>query len=101
MFVATHGPILGHRMERLEASDARILYTAYDEDSILVTANVKDFMLYPLLFPAGEERLYCMKTNQYIKISATSHKTIHDDSGFQTYLKEFYDQEIKAEGESE
>ncbi|WP_051827318.1 PIN domain-containing protein [Metabacillus indicus] len=94
-----HGSILGHRIERLEASDARILYTAYDENSILVTANVKDFMLYPLLFPEGEERIYCMKNNQYIKVPTENYKAIQKDPEFIALRQTFYDAEIRAEGE--
>src|SRR5699024_7345961 len=52
-------------MEYGNISDARILYTAYSEDSILVTANVKDFLIYPLFFPRNEDRLYNIKDNSY------------------------------------
>ncbi len=91
------GLLVSDKVEYLKASDARILYTAYYKDSILVTSNVKDFILYPLLFPAGEERLYCMKTNQYIKIPDDGHRTIHDDITFQGMVQDFYRLEQEAE----
>lgn len=79
------------KMEYGGVSDARILYTAYDEDSILVTANIKDFLLYPLLFQQDEERLYDMRENVYVKISEEGHKKIHSDPGFKGLLQDFFE----------
>lgn len=70
--------------------DARILYTAYYEESILVTSNVRDFMLYPLLFPQGEERLYDLKENAFVQIPSDGYQSIHKDMAFRTMLYEFY-----------
>lgn len=71
-------------------SDARILYTAYIEDSILVTANVKDFLLYPLLYPSDENVLYNLIENEYVKIPDEGYNKIHADDAFRNLLNEFY-----------
>ena len=69
-------------------SDSRILYSAYYEDSILVTANVKDFMLYPFLFNQSEDRLYDLKQNQFVHISEEAYNLVWQDSDFQNmFLK--------------
>lgn len=86
------------KVEGLKVSDARILYTAYTEDSILVTANVKDFMLYPLLFEESEERLYCLKNNKFITVPAESYEKIHEDETFKSLFKELTNLEFKSEG---
>jgi len=47
-------------------SDARIQYAAWRKEAILVTTNVKDFILYPLLFDDPEEDvLYNLIANEY------------------------------------
>ncbi|KON66455.1 hypothetical protein AKG34_26280 [Peribacillus butanolivorans] len=82
---------IGMKMEYGGVSDARILYSAYSEDSILVTANVKDFLLYPLLFKNDEERLYDMKENAFVKIPEDVYSTIHADSVFKGLLQDFFE----------
>lgn len=84
------------KIEYGKVSDARILYTAYKEDSILVTANIKDFLLYPLLFPQDEQWLYNMKTNTFVEIPEAGYDNIHASEKFQELLQEFYelDQEL-------
>ncbi|WP_339252933.1 DUF4411 domain-containing protein [Sporosarcina sp. FSL W8-0480] len=79
------------KMEYGGISDSRILYTAYDEDSILVTANVKDFLLYPLLFPHNEERLFDMKENKFVRIPEQGYYKIHSDIGFKSMLQSFFE----------
>lgn len=84
------------KMEYGGISDVRILYSAYVEDSILVTTNVKDFLLYPLLFQQQEERLYDMKENAYVTIPEEGYKKIHSDPVFKHFLNDFFtlDQEL-------
>ncbi|RYG72926.1 DUF4411 family protein [Lentibacillus lipolyticus] len=71
-------------------SDARILYTAYCQDSILVTANVRDFLLYPLLYPQGEDILYDLKENDFVRIPCEGYEKIHEDAQFKSLLGKFY-----------
>lgn len=84
------------KMEYGGISDSRILYSAYDEDSILVTANTKDFLLYPLLFSHGEERLYDLKENKYVTIPKEAYRKIHSDSGFRGLIKDFFKLELES-----
>lgn len=79
------------KMEYGGVSDARILYTAYTEDAILITANVKDFLLYPLLFPQNEERLYDIKNNIYVMIPKNGYTKIHSDEYFKKLLQDFFE----------
>ena len=82
---------IGLPMEYGGVSDSRILYTSYCEDADLVTANFKDFLLYPLLFNQDEERLYDIKTREYVKIPKEAYDKIHSDSQFQELLQEFFE----------
>lgn len=70
--------------------DARTIYSAYEEDAILVTANIKDFLLYPLLFPVNQERLYDLKKNKPFLIPEPAYRAIHNDETFKGYLAEFF-----------
>ena len=81
---------LGRPMEYGGVSDSRILYTSYCEDAVLVTANVKDFLLYALLNPQNEECLYDIKEKRYVSIPKAVYEKIHADSHFQELLHEFY-----------
>lgn len=78
-------------------SDSRILYSAYSEDSILVTANIKDFMLYPFLFQLGENRLYDLKQNQFIQIPGEAYKMVWQDQHFQNLFEELVELEAELE----
>ncbi len=78
-------------MEYGSVSDARILLTAWQYDCILVTANIKDFALYPLLFPQHEHRLLNLLSNDYIIISPSIYDTIHHDPIFTGMLQELND----------
>lgn len=87
------------KMDYGGVSDARILYTSYVEDAILVTANVKDFLLYPLLFPQHEECLYDLKENTYVTIPKEGYEKIHSDPYFKELLQDFF--ELDQESESQ
>ncbi|AQQ52233.1 PIN domain-containing protein [Planococcus lenghuensis] len=78
-------------------SDSRILYSSYAADSILVTANVRDFLLYPLLFPYEEQRLYNLIINDFIQFSEETHRAIWSDTKFKTLFREFVEAEQDAE----
>lgn len=78
-------------------SDSRILYSAYYEDSILVTANVKDFMLYPFLFNQSEDRLYDLKQSQFVYIPEETYNLVWQDSGFQNMFLELSKLEVELE----
>lgn len=45
--------IPGYKMEYLQASDARILVDAYINDAVIVTANIKDFVMYSVISPGN------------------------------------------------
>lgn len=78
-------------------SDARILLTAYLLESVLVTANVKDFTIYPLLFEYNQDSLLNLKTNDYIRIPKDIHKAIHSDKDFLSMLNDFYNLASKVQ----
>lgn len=86
----------GKNMNYGNISDARILYEAYELDSILVTSNTKDFLLYPLLFEQDDyDRIYDLLANEYINVTKGTYRKIHDDKGFQVMLNEL--KEIEAQ----
>lgn len=78
-------------------SDSRILYSAYYEDSLLVTANIKDFMLYPFLFTQSEDRLYDLKQNQFIRIPEEAYNLVWKDPHFQNMFQELSRLEMELE----
>lgn len=89
---------IGREMEYGGVSDARILYTAYEKDSILVTSNIKDFLLYPLLFAEDDQdRLYDFLSNSFVKIAPELHQEIHNDEAFIGMLETLYELEENAE----
>ncbi|ALS79614.1 hypothetical protein AUO94_13700 [Planococcus kocurii] len=74
---------IGHpKMAYGGVSDARILYSAYYEDSILVTANIRDFLLYPFLFARHENRLYDLISNEFIQIPELVYAEVWQDDTF-------------------
>ncbi|RNF38880.1 DUF4411 family protein [Planococcus salinus] len=85
------------QMEYGGVSDARILFSAYYEDSILVTANIKDFLLYPFLFAADEERLYNLKENKFIQIPEAVYEKVWRDGTFEKLFQELNDLELALE----
>ncbi|OXB93088.1 MULTISPECIES: DUF4411 family protein [Bacillaceae] len=77
-------------MEYGSVSDARILLAAWQYDCIFVTANIKDFMLYPLLFPQNESRLFDLLSENYVIIDPTVYENIHRDPVFAGMLQDLH-----------
>ncbi|MBP1994673.1 DUF4411 family protein [Paenibacillus eucommiae] len=67
----------------LQASDARILVTAYKYDGILVTHNIKDFLIYDLLFEPTEDKLYDYVNKRFVKVPSAGRTLIEQDAWFQ------------------
>ncbi|PFL57725.1 hypothetical protein COJ27_29440 [Bacillus cereus] len=65
-----------------DVGDARILLTAYESDSIIVTSNVKDFMLYPLLYPQNGKVLYDLLLEKYVQIDPILYMNIQNNARF-------------------
>jgi len=67
----------------LQTADARIFIHAYLNDAILVTANIKDFFLYPLFYEMNEDKvLYDISSGQYINFLPTGRKLLELDPAF-------------------
>lgn len=64
--------------------DARILCTAWQRDCIMVTGNISDFVLLPLLLPHDEDKLYNILSESYIKIPQVLHNKIHSNPEFKS-----------------
>jgi predicted nucleic acid-binding protein len=77
-------------MEYGGVSDARILFAAWQYDCILVTSNIKDFMLYPLLFPQNEDRLFDLLSGTYVKITPSVYEKIHNDPIFAGMIQDLH-----------
>jgi hypothetical protein len=69
-------------------SDIRILYTAWQYDCVLVTGNVKDFVLYPLLFNPEEDRLFDIISGTYKKYGLPAYSIITTDSDFEDMMQD-------------
>jgi hypothetical protein len=69
-------------------SDIRILYTAWQYDCVLVTGNVKDFALYPLLFTPEEYRLFDIISGTYRKYRLPTYTKITTDSVFKGMMQD-------------
>jgi hypothetical protein len=69
-------------------SDARVLYSAWKKEGILVTANIRDFVLYPLLFGPTDKVLYDLLSNQFVILSLPLFNTIANDDTFVEMRKE-------------
>lgn len=69
-------------------SDIRILYSAWQYDCVLVTGNVKDFVLYPLLFSHGEDRLYDIISGTYKKYRFPAYGKITTDLVFKSMMQD-------------
>jgi predicted nucleic acid-binding protein len=74
-------------MEYGGVSDARILFAAWQYDCILVTSNIKDFMLYPLLFPQNENRLFNLLSEMYVTNNPSVYEKIHKDPTFKGMMQ--------------
>lgn len=85
------------KMEYGGVSDARILYGAYYEDSILVTANIRDFLLYPFLFAQHEKRLYDLILSKYIQIPELVYAKVWQDETFKEMFQHLVKLEIELE----
>jgi Domain of unknown function (DUF4411) len=91
--------LFGRKMEYPGVSDARVMYSAYEKDTILVTSNIKDFLLYPLLFEQGDDqdRLYDLLDNSFINLNPGMHQNVHSNATFKGLLQDLYELEIEAE----
>ena len=69
-------------------SDIRILYTAWQYDCVLVTGNVKDFSLYPLLFSPDEDRLFDIISGTYRKYRLPAYAVITTDAVFKGMMQD-------------
>ncbi|MCU7667738.1 DUF4411 family protein [Bacillus thuringiensis] len=78
----------GKGIEYPGVSDSRILCTAWRNDCVVVTANIKDFMLLPLLDAPGEEILYDIVSSKYITVTEEAHQKIHSDETFKTMFRD-------------
>ncbi|QNR22484.1 DUF4411 family protein (plasmid) [Exiguobacterium sp. Helios] len=81
----------GFSCEYLQVSDARILYTAFEEDGVLVTRNIKDFLIYLLFFDHYETVLYDISQGAYINFSQSLYNEIQADSKISDFLSEIID----------
>lgn len=88
------------KMEYGGVSDARILYSAYYEDSVLVTANIRDFLLYPFLFANQEKCLYDLIANNYIQIPEAVYAKVWQDDTFKEMFRHLGEMEASLEDKS-
>jgi len=72
-----------YKLEYLQASDARILVAAYLNDAVLVTRNIKDFIVYLLFCAPEEKRLYDFVEKQFVTIPAEGLALVYQDEYFQ------------------
>ena len=66
--------------------DARILCTSWQQDFIMVTGNIKDFILLPLLEAPDQDKLYNILSHRFVKIPPPLHTKIHQDITFANYF---------------
>lgn len=88
---------VGKGIEYPGVSDSRILCTAWRNDCVVVTANIRDFMLLPLLDAPGEEILYDVVSGQYITVTEEAHQKIHSDETFKSMFLELVEMVEKLE----
>lgn len=72
-----------YKVTYLQASDARILASAYMNEGVLVTRNIKDFIIYLFLCPSGSKCLYDFVEKQYITIPQEAMDKVLQDVKFQ------------------
>lgn len=77
---------IGKGVEYPSVADAIILLTAWQESLILVTANIRDFMLLPILSAQNEEVLLDITSNSFVNIPLSLHTSIHHDEDFRQML---------------
>ncbi|MCR2822368.1 DUF4411 family protein [Lederbergia panacisoli] len=80
--------LLNRGVEYPSISDARILINAWQNDCTLVTSNIKDYMLFPLLFEFENQKLYDLITEDFVFIDHISHEIITNDEEFRTLKDE-------------
>lgn len=80
--------VIKRGVEYPSVSDSRILLNAWQYDCILVTANIKDFMLFPLLFDSDALKLYDPITENYVVLDPIVHETITNDEQFNVMKQE-------------
>lgn len=70
-------------------SDARIQLESWSGSYILVTANIKEFILYPLLFeyPECNEKLYDLKSRGFKTFTKNIVEQIQTDNVYKDYIK--------------
>ncbi|PEA01906.1 DUF4411 family protein [Bacillus cereus] len=78
----------GYSMQYLKTSDARIFVNSYVNEAILVTANIRDFLLYPLFFGDDEDVLYDILNETYVKLPEAGRKAVEQDIFFKNLLKQ-------------
>lgn len=71
--------VAGYKMEYLKASDARIMVDAYMSDAVIVTANIKDFIVYSVISEPMEPKLYDFLNKTYVEVSSEAREAIEDD----------------------
>lgn len=74
-------------MDYLRTSDARIFISSYLNDAILATANIKDFLLYPLFFGEEEKKLYDILNEEYVMIAPKGRELVEQDPLFQEFVE--------------
>ncbi|NGZ74981.1 PIN domain-containing protein [Saccharibacillus alkalitolerans] len=79
----TQGGMKDYKLEYLQTSDARILVSAYLNDAILVTRNIKDFIVYLLFCAPEEKRLYDFVEKQFVTVPAEGLELVAQDPHFQ------------------
>ncbi|MED2688870.1 hypothetical protein [Bacillus toyonensis] len=74
-------------------SDARIQLESWSGSYTLVTANVKEFILYPLLFeyPECNEKLYDLKSSKFKIFKESTVKTVQADNIYKGYIQKIQD----------
>ena len=71
-----------YKLDYLRTSDARILVDAYRNDAVLVTANIKDFIVYSLFCEPREQKLYDFLNKRYVEVSPEARAAIATDPLF-------------------
>ncbi len=83
---------VGVTPQHLQVSDARVLCAALVQDGILVTRNVRDFILYLFLTDLDEDVLYDTGREGYVAISPELYQQVHEHVDFQTAVVEFFEE---------
>ena len=68
--------------------DARILCTAWQRECVMVTGNIKDFVLLPLLEAPDDAKLYNILSESFVTIPEALYTKIHNDPVFHSMHQE-------------